>query len=81
MCSSLKICGGDSDKYKHLHSWSDCGDGFIWDVKQMNKMQIVPIGEIVRPVDWVQGTAASGGIDCVWLGNNEVALDTYWIVY
>jgi hypothetical protein len=47
----------------------------------MNKMNIVTIGEIVRPVQLVEKNAASGGIDSVWLVNYHVASETYWTVY
>jgi hypothetical protein len=50
-------------------------------VKQTNKMHIVPVGAIVGPADLVWENAASGSIDCVWLVNNHVDLDTYWTVY
>jgi len=68
-------------KYKDLHGWADCVDGFIRVVKQTNKMHIVPIGAIVGPAHLVWENAASDGIDCVWLVNNHVDLDTYWTVY
>jgi len=67
-------------KYKELHGWADCIDGFIWIVKQTNKMHIVPVGAIVGPAHSVRENAASGGIDSVWLVNNHVDLDTYWTV-
>ena len=47
----------------------------------MNKMHIVPIGAIVGPAQLVEEIAAAGGIDSVWLVNNHVNFDTYWIVY
>jgi len=34
-------------KYKDLHGWADCIDGFIRVVKQMNMMHIAPFGAIV----------------------------------
>jgi len=68
-------------KFKDHSGWADCIDGFIRLVKQTNKMHIVSIGAIVRPAHLVQGNAASGGIDSVWLVNNHVDLDTYWTVY
>ena len=34
-------------KFKDLHGWADCVDGFIRVVKQTNKMHIVPLGAIV----------------------------------
>ena len=37
-------------KYKDLHGWADCVDGFIRVVKQTNTMHIVPVGAIVGPV-------------------------------
>jgi len=68
-------------KFNDLHGWADCVDGFIWVVKQMNKMSIVPIIEIVGPGHLVRENAATGGIDSPWLVNNHVDLDTYWTVY
>jgi hypothetical protein len=68
-------------KFKDLHGWADCVDGFIRVVKQTNKMHIVPVGAIVGPAHLVRENAASGGIDSVWLVNNHVDLDTYWTVY
>jgi hypothetical protein len=50
-------------KYKDLHDWADCVDGFNRVVKQTNKMQIVRVGANVGPVRLVQENAASGGID------------------
>jgi len=68
-------------KFKDLHVWVDCVDGFIWVVKQTNKMHIVPVGAIVGPADLLRENAASGGINSVWLVNNHIDLDTYWTVY
>jgi len=67
-------------KYKDLHGWADCVDGFIRVVKQTNKMYIVPVGAIVVPPHLVQENAASGGIDSIWLANNHVDFDTYWTI-
>jgi len=68
-------------KFKDLHVWADCVDGFIRVVKWTNKMHIIPVGAIVGPAHFVWENAASGGIDSVWLGNTHVDLDTYWTVY
>jgi len=68
-------------KYKDLHGWADCVDGFIWGVKQTNKMHIVPVGAIVGPARLVRKNASSGSMDSVWLVNNHVDIDTYWTVY
>jgi len=68
-------------KYKDLHGWADCVDGFIRVVKQTNKMNIIPVGAIVGPAHLVQENAALGSMDSVWLVNNHVDLDTYWTVY
>jgi len=68
-------------KYKDLHGWADCVDGFIQVVKQMNRMHSVPVRAVVRPAHSVLQNAALGGIDSVWLVNNHVDLDTYWTVY
>ena len=68
-------------KYKDLHGWADCVDGFIQVVKQTDKMHIVPIGAIVGTAHLMQENAASGGMDSVWLVNIHVDLDTDWTVY
>jgi len=68
-------------KYKDLHSWVDCVDGFMWVIKQTNTMHIVPVGAMDGPAHLLRENAASGGIDSVWLVNNHVDLDTYWTVY
>jgi hypothetical protein len=36
-------------KYKDPHGWADCVDGFIWVVKQTDKIHIIPVGAIVGP--------------------------------
>jgi len=68
-------------KFKDLHGWADCVDGFIRVVKQTNAMHIVLIEAMVGLAHLVQGNAASGGIDSVRLVNYHVDLDTYWTVY
>jgi len=68
-------------KFKAHHGWADCVDGFIRVVKQMNTMNIVPVGAIVEPAHFVSENAASDGIDHIWLVINYVDLDTYWTVY
>jgi len=68
-------------KYKDLHGWADCVDGFIQVVKQTDKMHIVPDGAIVGPAHLVRENAASDRINSVWLVNNQVDLDTYCTVY
>jgi len=68
-------------KYKDLHDWADCVDGFIQVVKQTNKMHIVTVGALAGLVHLVRENAASGGIDSVWLVNNHVDVDTYWTGY
>jgi hypothetical protein len=68
-------------KYKDLHGWADCVDGFIRMVKQMIKMHIVLVGAKVGPAHLVRENNTSGGIDCLWLVNNHVDFDTYWTVY
>jgi hypothetical protein len=67
-------------KYKDLHSWADCVDGFIQVVNQIDMMHIVPVRAIVGPVHFVQDNAASERIDSVWLVNNHVDFDTYCTV-
>jgi len=69
-------------QYKDPHGWADCVDKFIRVVKQTDKMHIVPFRAIVGPANWVREIkAASDRIDSVWLVNDHVDLDTYWIVY
>jgi hypothetical protein len=69
-------------KYKDLHSWADCVDGFIQVVKQTDKMHLVPVGAIVGPASVVRQTnATTDRIDGIWLVNTHVDLDTYWTVY
>jgi len=67
-------------KYKDLHGWADCVEGFILVVKQTDKMHIVPVGAIVGLAHLVRENAATDRIDSVWLVNNHVDLDTYWTV-
>jgi len=59
-------------KFKDHPGGADCVDGFIWVVKQTNKIQIVPVGVIVRPAHLVRENAASGGIDSICLVNNKL---------
>jgi hypothetical protein len=40
-------------KYKDMHGWADCGDGFVGVVKQTNMLYIVPVGAITGPAHWV----------------------------
>jgi len=68
-------------KFKDLHCWADCVDGFIRVVKQTNKMHYIPIGAIVGPAHLVKENAAADDIDRVWRVNNHVDLDTYRTVY
>jgi len=70
-----------STKYKDLHGWDDCVDGFIWVVKQTDKMYIVPVGAIVGPAHLVRENATSDRINSISLIYNHVNLDTYWTVY
>jgi hypothetical protein len=59
---------------------ADCVDGFIWVVKQTEKMCIVPVRAIVGLAYLVQESAVSNRIDTIWLVNNHVDLDIYWTV-
>jgi hypothetical protein len=68
-------------KFKDLHGWAGWVDGFIWVVKQTNKMHIVPVAVVVGRTHLVQKNAPSGGIHSIWLVYNQVDLDTYWTVY
>jgi len=68
-------------KYKDPRGGADCVDGLIRVVKQTDMMHIVPVGAIVGPAHLVRENAALDRIDCVWLVNNHVDLDTYWTVY
>jgi len=68
-------------KFKDLYGWADCVDRFIWVVKQMNKMHIVPVGAIVGLAQLDSEIAAPGGIASIWFVNNYIDLDHYWTVY
>jgi hypothetical protein len=68
-------------KYKDLHDWAGCVDGFICVVKQTDRMHSVPVRAIVGPADLVREIAASDRIDSIWLINNHVYVGTYWTVY
>jgi len=68
-------------KFKELHGWAECIDGFIWIVEQTNKMHIVRVGAIVGPAHLVRENATVGAIDSVWLLHNYVNLDTNWTAY
>jgi hypothetical protein len=69
-------------KYKDLHGWADCVDGFIWVVKQTDKIHVVPVGAIVGPAHLVRDNdAASDRINSIRRVNNHVDLDTYCTVY
>jgi hypothetical protein len=69
-------------KYKDLHGWADCGNRFIWVVKQTDMMHIVHVGATVGPAHLVQvKNATSDRIDSVWNVNNYVDLDTDWTAY
>jgi hypothetical protein len=46
-------------KYKYLHGWADCVDGFIRVVKQTDKMHNVPVKAIVGPAHFVRGNNAA----------------------
>jgi len=63
--------------YIDPHGLADCVDGFSWVVTQTDKMHIVRIRAIVGPAQLVrENNAASDRIDCVWLVNNHLDLDT-----
>jgi len=68
-------------KFKDLHGWADCVDGFIRVVKQMNKMHIVSVGAILGPAHLVREYTALGSLDCVLLVNNHVHFDPCWTIY
>jgi len=68
-------------RYKDWQVWADCVDGFIWFVKQTNKMHIVPVRVIVGLLHLVRQNAASDGIDSVRLVHNPTDFDTYQTVY
>jgi len=68
-------------KFKDLHGWADCVDGFIRVVKETNKIHIVPVVATVGPSHLMRENGALGSIDSVWLVNNHVYLDMYWTVY
>ena len=68
-------------KYKDLHGWADCVDGFSWVVKPTDRMHIVPVGAIVGPAHLVRERAGSNKIDSIWLVNTHGDINTYWTVY
>jgi hypothetical protein len=68
-------------KYKDLHASAHCIDLVIPVATHPNKMHTVPIGAIFGLAYLVQGNAASGSINSVWLGNDHVDLDTNWTGY
>ena len=68
-------------KYKDSHGCVDCVDGFIQVVTQTDRMHTVPVGAIVGPAHLTTENAALDRIHSVWLLNNRVDLDTYWMVY
>ena len=70
-----------STKFKDPHSWADCVDGFIRVVNETCMMHIIPVRTIVGPAHLLEEDAASDRIDCVWLVNYHVDLDTYLTVY
>jgi len=73
---------GIPKKYKDLHGWAGCVDGFIQVLKQTDKMHIVPVRAIVGPANWVcENNAASDRMDSIWLIYNLVDIDTYWTVH
>jgi len=72
---------GIPTQYKDLQGWAYCVDGFIWVVKETNKMHIVPIGAIDGLAHLVRENGAWCGIDSLWRVYNHVDLDTYWTVY
>jgi len=68
-------------KYKDLHSWADCVDGFIRVVKQTNKLHNVSTGAIVGPALLVRKDAVSGSINIVRLLTSRVDFGMYCTVY
>jgi hypothetical protein len=68
-------------KYKDLHGWADCVDGFIQVVKKTDKIHIVLVRVIVGPAHLVRENAASDRVNGVWLVNNHFDLDTYRNLY
>jgi len=66
--------------HKDLYGWANCGDSFIWVVKQINKMHLVPIAAIVGPAHLVRENAVFDKINSIWLVKNNVDIDTYWTV-
>jgi hypothetical protein len=68
-------------KFKDFHFCADVVNLFIRLFKLKNNMHILPIGAIVGPAHLARGNDTAGGINCIWLVNNHVDLDTYWAVY
>jgi len=56
-------------KFKDIHGWADCVDGFIRVVKLTDKIHIVPVGAIVGPAHLVPEIAASGDINSCYGGS------------
>jgi len=63
MSSSSRICGGDFNEDQH--GWADFVDGFMWVVKQSDKMCIEHVRAIIGPGHLVQENAASVRIDSI----------------
>jgi len=67
-------------RYKDLHGWADCVDGFIQVVKQTDEIHILSVKAIVGLAHVLQENNASDRIDSIWLVSNHVDSDTYWTV-
>jgi hypothetical protein len=59
-------------KYKEVDSWAKCIVRFIQIVKQMTKMNAVPVRAIIGLVHLLRDNAASSSINSVWLLNIHV---------
>ena len=70
-----------STKSKDLHCWAGCVDKFIQMFKLSDMLHIVPVGAIIGPVHSKQENGTSDRSDSIWVGNNQVDLDSYCTVY
>jgi hypothetical protein len=75
---SSRIFSGVSSKHKDLYGWANCSNSFIWVVKQINKLHLVPIAAIVGLAYLVKENAVSDKINSIWLVHNTLDLDIYW---
>ena len=68
-------------QYNDYYGRADCIDVVIQVAKQTEIIQFVPVGAIAGLEYLVPDNATLNMIDCVWLVNNHMELDTYWMEY